>query len=137
MSDVAAKDSIIWTDDFLIGIAELDYEHRMLIKDINLLHQELSRHDSQDKIKDTLGDIHARMQAHFALEEHFMLENNYPHYIEHKTEHNDLLDEYTGFLVHFESEGDTPSYLQAEEILNRWIVDHIVTSDKKMSRTIR
>lgn len=136
MTGVAAKDGITWTDDFLIGIEELDYEHRMLIRDINLLHMKFTEHDEKDKIRETLGDIHARMQAHFALEEHFMFENKYPHYVEHKKEHNELLDEYTDFIVRFEGEGDTPNYRQAEEILSRWIVDHIVNSDKKMSLMI-
>ncbi len=137
MTDFAAEDNITWTDDLLIGIDELDYEHRMLIKDINLLHQELLGHDSKNKIKDTLGDIHARMQAHFALEEHFMLENAYPYYIVHKAKHDELLDKYTDFLVHFESEGGTPDCQQIEEILRNWIVDHIVASDKKMSLMIK
>ncbi|MBC8240695.1 MAG: bacteriohemerythrin [Alphaproteobacteria bacterium] len=137
MIGVVAEDSITWTDDFLIGIEELDYEHRMLIKNINLLHQKLLDHDAKDKIEDTLGDIHARMQAHFALEEHFMLENEYPHYTEHKAEHNELLDEYTEFLVRFESKNGMPDCLQAEESLSRWIVNHIVTSDKKMSLIVK
>jgi hemerythrin len=137
MTGATAEDSITWTDDFLIGIEELDYEHRLLIKDINFLHQELLEQGSRDRIEGTLGDIHARMQAHFALEEHFMLENDYPHYIEHKTQHNELLDKYTEFLVDFTSGGEAIDCRQGEEILNRWIVDHIVNSDKKMSLMIR
>jgi len=137
MISVAAEDSIAWTDDFLIGIKELDYEHRMLIKDINLLHKEFLEHDDKDKIEGTLGDIHARMQAHFALEEHLMLENEYPHFIEHKAEHTELLDEYTDFLAHFDSKDGMPDHRYAEEVLSRWIVDHIVTSDKKMSLMIK
>ena len=137
MTDVTAKSSIAWTDDFLIGIEELDYEHRMLIKDINRLYKEFLEDDGKNKIKGTLGNILARMQAHFALEEHFMLENEYSHYAEHKAEHEELLDEYTDFLVHFESEGDTIDYRQAEEVLSRWIINHIVNSDKKMSQMIK
>ena len=38
MTGSAAHRGIIWTDDFLIGIEELDHEHRCLIEDINQLH---------------------------------------------------------------------------------------------------
>jgi len=137
MTGVTVEPSIAWTDDLLIGIGELDYEHRLLIKDINLLHQELLEHDARDKIKETLGDIHARMQVHFALEEHFMQENEYPYLFEHKAVHEELLDKYTSFLVHFENEGGTLDYRQSEEILGRWIIDHIITHDKKMSLMVK
>ena len=133
MTDTATTKAIQWNDDFLIGIEELDYEHRMLITDINRLHRQLGEHGDGDGAKGTLGDLHARMQAHFALEEHVMLENEYPHYIEHKAEHNRLLDEYTAFMVDYDDQGDTPGYLRSEELLSRWIVDHIMGSDKKMS----
>lgn len=137
MTEVTLKDNIIWTDDFLIGIEELDYEHRLLIKDINFLHQEMLEQDSKEKIERTLGDILARMQSHFALEEHFMLENKYPHYIEHKAEHNELLDEYTDLMISFNSKGATADYLKIEQNLRRWIVDHIIVYDKKMSWIIK
>ena len=128
--------NIVWTDTFLIGIDELDYEHRVLIKDINRLHQELLEHDSKDKVMGTLGEIHARMQAHFALEEQFMQSRDYPHYPEHKAEHNALLDEYTEFMTRFGSAGALFDSQQAEAILSSWVVDHIVTSDKKISQML-
>jgi len=37
MMAAAPDQSITWSDDFLIGIEELDYEHRCLIEDINKL----------------------------------------------------------------------------------------------------
>jgi len=123
---------IEWTDEFLIGIAELDHEHRSLVVDINRLHRALRAHDERARIEETLGDILARMQAHFALEESVMKEHAYPHYDEHKAEHEALLDTVTGYIVRFEKEGeDVGGALEAR--LDEWIVDHIVTHDKKMS----
>lgn len=127
---------IEWTDEFLIGIAELDHEHRSLVVDINRLHRALRVHDSRARIEETLGDILARMQAHFALEESVMKEHAYPHYAEHKAEHEALLDTVTGFIVRFEKEGvDVGEALEAR--LDEWIVDHIVTHDRKMSLMVK
>ena len=75
-----------WTEAFSIGIAPLDYEHRNLFSTLNRLHDELDRHEDADRIEDTLGEIHARMAAHFALEEKVMRENKYARYAEHKAE---------------------------------------------------
>ncbi len=133
MTDSAADRGIVWSDEFLIGIEELDYEHRRLIEDINQLHRELLEHVDMDRVGDTLGRIHARIQAHFALEEHVMLSNEYPHYPEHKAEHELLLDEYTEFMTRFERDPSLGDRVAIEGILRQWVVDHILTSDKKMS----
>jgi len=124
---------IEWSDDFLIGIDALDYEHRSLIEDINLLHQELCDHVAESEVKGTLGEIHARMQAHFALEEHFMLDHDHPLYDEHKAEHDELLDEYTEFMSRFVCNGSASDCHKAEQLISNWIVAHIIDSDKKIS----
>jgi len=127
---------IEWTDEFLIGIAELDHEHRSLVVDINRLHRSLRAHDDRARIEETLGAVLARMQAHFALEESVMNEHAYPHYDEHKAEHEALLDTVTGFIVRFEKEGeDVGEALEAR--LDEWIVRHIVTYDRKMSLLVK
>lgn len=137
MTGADVEDSIIWTDDFLIGIEELDYEHHRLIEDINALHMELQTHMDMDSIEDTLGSIHARIQAHFALEESFMEAKEYPYFAEHKKEHDQLLDEYTARMIEFRNDQNTNVKDAMERVLRRWIVDHIVHKDKKMSLMIR
>jgi len=133
MTGAAAGQGIVWSDDFLIGIEELDYEHRSLVEDINKLHRELLEYVDMDRIEDTLGRIHARMNAHFALEEHFMMSHEYPYFPEHKTEHEQLLDEYTELMIKFEREPDLGDRVAIVGILRQWVVNHILTSDKKMS----
>ena len=133
MTGEAAQRGIIWSDGFLIGIEELDYEHRSLIEEINKLHRELIEVVDMDRIGETLGNIHARMQAHFALEEHVMVSCEYPHYPEHKAEHDRLLDEYTEHMIKFKKSQTLGDRKAMEDMLRLWIVNHILTSDKKMS----
>jgi hemerythrin-like metal-binding protein len=137
MAVTAPDRSIVWSDDFLIGIEELDYEHRGLVEDINKLHRELVKDVDMDRIEDTLGSIHARMQAHFALEERVMVSHEYPHYPEHKAEHERLLDEYTEFMTKFEKGQNLGDREPIQAVLCQWIVKHILTSDKKMSLMVR
>ena len=126
-----------WDDSFLIGIEELDHEHKVLIDDINRLHEELARHDEKSEIEECLGDIYARMQAHFALEEHVMKEHGYKYFDEHKREHNGLLDRYTEYMVQLLNDTDVSSSNHIEENLKHWVIKHIVTSDKKMSLMVQ
>ena len=136
MAAAALDQSIVWSDDFLIGIEELDYEHRCLVEDIDKLHRDLLEDVDMDRIEDTLGSIHARMQAHFALEERVMLSHEYPHYPEHKAEHERLLDEYTELMTKFERGQNLGDREAIQGVLCQWIVSHILTSDKKMSMMV-
>lgn len=133
MASDSSDEGISWSDDFLIGIEELDFEHRRLIEDINELHQELLAQVDVAQIGDTLSRILSRMQAHFALEEHVMLSHKYPQYAEHKAEHERLLDDYTDLMTKCERDRALPERANIERVLRHWIVDHIVTTDRKMS----
>ena len=126
-----------WDDSFLIGIEELDHEHKLLIDDINKLHKELAGHDEKSEIEECLGDIYARMQAHFALEEHVMKEHGYRFFDAHKREHEELLDSYTEYMVQFLNDTGVSSSNPIEENLKYWVIEHIVTSDKKMSLMVQ
>lgn len=129
--------SIKWDDSFLIGIEELDYEHKVLIDDINKLHGELVRQDKKLEIEKCLGDIYARMQAHFALEEHVMKEHRYPFYDEHKREHEKLLDGYTEYMLQILNDKVVSFSNPIEDTLKHWVVNHIRCSDKKMSLMVQ
>jgi hemerythrin len=126
-----------WDDSFLIGIEELDHEHKLLIDDINRLHKELASHHEKSEIEECLGDIYARMQAHFALEEHIMKEHGYQYFDEHKREHETLLDSYTEYMVQFLNDTGVSSDKSIEDGLKYWVITHIVTSDKKMSLMVK
>lgn len=137
MPRMSADTDIVWSDNFLIGIRELDYEHRCLIDDINRLHRELRDHTDMAAIRITLGNIYSRIQAHFALEERVMVSHKYAHYAEHKREHERLLDEYAERMTKFERRPNSSDQDALEDVLREWIVDHILNVDKRMSLMIR
>lgn len=126
-----------WDESFLIGIDELDYEHKLLIKDIDRLHEELARHQDKSEIEMCLGEIFKRMQAHFALEERVMQEHEYKYFDEHKREHNELLDKFTEDMVQYLNNIGGSTSIPIEETLERWVLNHIITHDKKMSLMVQ
>jgi hemerythrin len=77
------------------------------------------------------------MQAHFALEEHVMKEHKYKFFDEHKREHDELLDKYTEYMLRFLNDTGTSSSIAIEDSLKQWVMNHIVTSDKKMSLMVQ
>jgi len=126
-----------WNDSFLIGIDELDHEHKVLIADINKLHEEVVGNEEISELTKWVGEIHLRMQAHFALEERVMKKHDYEFLDEHKREHEEFLASYTECMMQFLNGTDISSKNPIEECLKEWVVDHITTSDKKMAQMVR
>ncbi|MEJ2131562.1 MAG: hemerythrin family protein [Gammaproteobacteria bacterium] len=122
-----------WDDAYLIGVDELDFEHKDLFARLNELHGELMRHDNKEETLACLGEIHARVMAHFALEERYMQESKDPHFAQHKQEHDAFLEVIVDIIEKFRND---PGFSYADSLerqLQVWIIDHIQTSDRTMA----
>lgn len=125
---------IEWRDDFEIGITAVDFEHRELIGMINELHAGLAHSPERDSVLAFLGEIYARISAHFALEEKTMREIGYQAFAEHKADHETLLDD-IGDIVDDVENNDTPDYAKdLGERLQSWFTTHFSTHDARLHR---
>lgn len=120
-----------WRDEFRIGIPEVDQEHRELIASINALHAEVGEGTTTEAVAGFLGELHARIAAHFALEEKVMRARRYPKYNEHKRDHERLLDEIREIMDTYES---VRNYDQAmlSATLSVWFGRHFRTLDAEL-----
>ena len=122
-----------WEDRFSIGIAEVDHEHRELIQLINDLHAAMGGDRSQERVEEFLGEILARISAHFALEEKSMETLRYPERAEHKRDHEHLLDEIRDIMDDVTDHG----VLDEDRLSNRlrtWFGDHFASFDVRFHR---
>ncbi|MGI9464787.1 MAG: bacteriohemerythrin [Aestuariivirgaceae bacterium] len=123
---------IEWRSEFETGVADVDHEHRELIDLINQLHEQLGSEAAPEKITAFLGEVFARISAHFALEESIMRKHNYDQYLEHKTDHEKLLDDIRDIMDDFEA-GEYADYAEALAAAVRdWFVDHFKTKDARL-----
>jgi hemerythrin len=122
---------IEWREEFSVGVPAVDLEHRDLIDLINDLHGMLGEGASRERIVDTLGEIHAQISAHFALEEKFMRDSDYPAYPAHKADHEALLDELRDIMDRVEDDGSYEESRLSRE-LERWFTEHFRTHDAKL-----
>lgn len=124
---------IDWCDEFQIGLPEVDEEHRSLIDAINRLHRELAAGADVVQVTGAIGDIHAAIASHFALEEKEMTALRYDGYLAHKTDHERLLDEILDILDGVVATGRyEPAALSAQ--LSAWFVQHFRTHDAQLHR---
>ena len=119
---------IEWRDSYKTGIRSIDYDHENLIWVINDLLGKLSNDVPTDDIVQALGEIHALIEAHFALEEKVMRDIRYADYPAHKDDHDRLLDDMREIM---ESVGGGGEFKQAlGEAVNAWFTVHFSTFDK-------
>lgn len=126
---------IEWKDEFSIGIASVDQEHRELINLINDLHGKMSRGTDQDQVVSALGEIFAQISAHFALEEKIMRDTEYDGYPSHKSDHEALLDELRDIMDRVEDDGTFDEKRLSRE-LDVWFTEHFRTQDARFHRHV-
>ncbi len=126
---------ITWRDEFSVGVSAVDHEHREMIGLINELDDAMVTDADHATVVAALGEIYARIAAHFALEEKIMRDANYTRFAAHKQDHEMLLDE---LLDVVDSVDDNGRYDRADlsRTLDRWFSDHFRTHDAKLHREL-
>ena len=126
---------ITWKDEFSVGVAAVDLEHRELIELINGLDAGMREYATQTTVVETLGEIYARISAHFALEEKVMRKAGYDGFTTHKQDHERLLDELADVI---DSVDDAGRYDRAglSRDLDRWFSDHFRTHDARLHQKL-
>jgi len=127
---------IEWRDEFKVGIASVDHEHRQLIGLINDLHAGLAAHPAKAAIAGMLGEIYAKIAAHFALEERVMRERRYDQYDDHKADHERLLDEIRDIMDRHDADAyfNYEAALTAE--LGAWFGAHFRSKDARLHKAL-
>ena len=122
---------IEWRDEFSVGVASVDLEHRDLIDLINDLHGMMGKGASQEQVTAALGEIYAQISAHFALEEKLMRDTRYESYADHKEDHESLLDELRDIMDRVDDDGSYEEQRLSGE-LETWFTEHFKTHDAKL-----
>lgn len=120
-----------WKPDYALGIDEVDFEHREMIELINACHERLGGAGDPLAIEQFLGEIHAGIAAHFALEEHIMRRAAYPEYAEHKEDHEILLDQIRDLMDLFLDDPENGAE-RLRERLGDWFGRHFSTFDARL-----
>jgi hemerythrin len=124
---------IDWREEFTIGLPDVDHEHRELIAMINALHESLEPDTGVERIVAALGEIHARIAAHFALEEREMRKLGYAYLAEHKNDHERLLDDILDIMDAVESPANYDPVTLGQR-LSKWFTGHFRSHDLRLHR---
>jgi len=116
-----------WDETMAVGVDEIDHQHQGLINLINEAYEAIQRHD--EHILSTLIDKMKQYATHhFATEERYMAEYNFPDLEKHKLMHAKFNTDVDGFQQNLFKKTNLS---QIFIFLSRWLTNHIMEEDKK------
>jgi hemerythrin len=122
---------IEWRDEFSLGIATIDAEHRQLIAEINQLYDQLGLPMDALTIEALLAELQADISVHFALEELLMEQDGYAEFEAHRQDHHRLLDQIHDMIFQFEEDPHAGREL-LKSTLSDWFGEHFTSFDARL-----
>jgi len=121
-----------WNTKYALGIPVVDTQHRQLFRLSNELDAELQagiRPEEIDAMLVHMGEYAAR---HFAMEEKYMAESNYPGLAEQQTAHQAFTNRFAEIYDEFREKGlrrEIVDTLHRE--LTEWVREHVTGLDQR------
>lgn len=126
---------IEWTNDYAVGIIDVDEQHHALIDMINALSSCIGTDQEANTTREMLDGLAEYTRTHFALEERLMAEANIdPSFsARHRGEHTYFIGVLRDFSADF-SRGKGRISAPLLEYLLHWLLHHIVVTDREMAK---
>ena len=117
---------IEWSDEFSVGVEELDQQHKHLVTLINKLIDRQGAPIDSEMIPRILGGLLNYVQQHFSLEEELMAQHGFPNLEDHRKQHMNFTDE----LINMVSDSEGASTEELLIYLDDWLRAHLLHDDQ-------
>jgi len=123
---------IPWDDVLATGHADMDADHKVLIRLFNQLADSVRNRSGRAVSSDLLNDIIEHAKTHFAMEDRLMATHRYPKADQHVAEHAKLINRAVNFKTKFDV-GSPGSHIDLIHFPEDWLTFHILGADKALS----
>jgi hemerythrin-like metal-binding protein len=118
-----------WKDDFGVGIAIIDQQHKKLVEMINILYDHMKAGKSGVVIEELLASLIDYTKVHFKTEEDLFAKHRYPQTASHVAEHEKFVETVGKFNQDYAKKKVGLS-IEVLNFLTSWLRDHILIQDK-------
>lgn len=122
---------LVWNSTLSVQVEEIDEDHRKLVDLFNILNHSVAEGDATDYIEAVLEELISCTVWHFRHEERLMVKYGYEGILEHKTEHQELIESAKTLQQKFQQKGKQVSS-EDIEFLEHWLTEHIFVADMEM-----
>ena len=126
------KAIVSWRTRYSVNIEEIDNQHKEIIGSINKFFDGIFKGISNREASYSLEEIIQTTRDHFAYEEELMQLYQYPAMNSHKHTHDYFISELNNRKRYIEN-SHGPVSLNTGDFIRKWIVNHILSTDKSYS----
>jgi hemerythrin len=119
-----------WRDSYSTNVRALDDYHQKLFETAHRLYETISSGQKTSAFEDALEFLLRYVDDHFAEEEELLQSHGYPEFKSHQKKHESLRH-MVGMFEQRHKKGERNIELPFIHFLKVWIVDHILTVDRK------
>ena len=119
---------LIWDKTLSVEVPEIDEDHRRLVDLFNILNRSVTQGDARNYIEAVLEELISCTVWHFKHEERLMLKYGFEGMLEHKSEHQELIECAKALRQRLHQESKAVSS-EDVEFLERWLTGHILGTD--------
>ncbi|MFD2233494.1 bacteriohemerythrin [Phaeospirillum tilakii] len=119
--------SLHWNEMMSVGVPSLDADHRFLITLINHLNRAIGDVEEYLAVASVLRGVEDYAAVHFAREERLMLACGFPQFARHRQTHQGFITSLAALRHRYDQ--DRAGARDSLGFLNRWLIDHICSSD--------
>lgn len=131
-------EKVNWDDSYLLGIADIDEQHKQLLAIANELYAIATGSPETYKrnMSDALKKLTDYTVYHFSNEEEYMKKHGYIGVDAHKTAHDTFVNEVNFQIQHLSSDnvGDGARFYS---YVARWVMNHIAKADKIWAAAVK
>ena len=120
---------IEWDDKYSVGIGDLDVQHKGLLIIINNLIEADGKKVNSKQYSDIVASLIHYAYTHFATEENYMTQAEYPDQPKHILEHVDFIMKVMSLALKVEN-GNQADRDELLTFLKNWFSAHILVIDR-------
>lgn len=124
-------------DEYKTGIESIDEQHKMLFEIAERTYQLLKNNytiDKYDSVVELLNELKDYTVFHFREEEEYMKSINYKRMFTQKIEHDQFIKKLNDIDISKIDENQDQYILSILELINKWLVEHILEKDLLISK---
>ena len=130
--------AVEWNEKLATGNSVIDNQHKELFARFDSLLTACNERKGKEEVYNLLLFLGDYVKSHFALEERLQQESNYPHYGEHKAQHESFIRDLLRLENQLKLEGASLSLvIQTNQTMVNWLIQHINITDREMAGYLR
>ena len=127
-----------WSDEYLIGIDEIDEQHKRFFGTAHQLYDDILNCEGEKSVAEAVEFLRNYANKHFQTEEAFMRKCEFPRLEEHKRLHVQFFESLDQLVEDLNVFGPSQHLAdRALEIAQDWLIDHIADEDNLYASHLR